>query len=85
MLYDFNLSTPYEDLYNITPQIREAISKSGMSNGIAVVYCPHTTAGITINSYPKAEALHVASDAIRNFISEHDIDISLVVFDKDSF
>lgn len=23
--------------------------KSGVANGVAVVYCPHTTAGITIN------------------------------------
>jgi thiamine phosphate synthase YjbQ (UPF0047 family) len=29
--------------------LREAIAKSGISNGIAIVYCPHTTAGITIN------------------------------------
>jgi secondary thiamine-phosphate synthase enzyme len=29
--------------------VREAVSKSGASKGIAQVYCPHTTAGITIN------------------------------------
>jgi secondary thiamine-phosphate synthase enzyme len=29
--------------------LRESIVESGISNGIAVVYCPHTTAGITIN------------------------------------
>jgi len=35
-----------------------------------------------IYGYPKADALRVATDAIRGFISEHDIDVSLVVFDK---
>ena len=35
-----------------------------------------------IYGYPKAEALQVATDAIRMFISEHDIDVTLVVFDK---
>jgi O-acetyl-ADP-ribose deacetylase (regulator of RNase III) len=35
--------------------------------------------------YPKDEALRVATSAIRDFISEHDIDVSLVVFDKAAF
>ena len=49
MLYEYSLSTPREDFYNITPQVREAVAKSGVTDGIAVVYCPHTTAGIAIN------------------------------------
>jgi Predicted phosphatase homologous to the C-terminal domain of histone macroH2A1 len=34
--------------------------------------------------YPKAEALRIATDVIRNFIRANDIDVSLVLFDKDS-
>ena len=49
MLFQYTLSTPREDFYNITAHVREAVTKSGVTNGIAVVYCPHTTAGITIN------------------------------------
>ena len=49
MLHEYALATPREDFYNITPQLREAIAKSGIASGIATVYCPHTTAGITIN------------------------------------
>ena len=49
MKYEFKLSTPKDDLYNITAQVREAIAKSGISDGVAIVFCPHTTAGITIN------------------------------------
>ena len=49
MLYEFSLSTPRKDFYDITTQVRESVSKSGASDGIAIVYCPHTTAGITIN------------------------------------
>ncbi|MCL2015703.1 MAG: secondary thiamine-phosphate synthase enzyme YjbQ [Defluviitaleaceae bacterium] len=45
----YELSTPREDFYNITAQLKEAIAKSGVKEGVAVVYCPHTTAGITIN------------------------------------
>jgi secondary thiamine-phosphate synthase enzyme len=49
MLFEYKLSAPRADFYNITPQVREAITKSGVADGLAVVYCPHTTAGITIN------------------------------------
>ena len=35
-----------------------------------------------IYGYPKSEALRVATGSIRGFIEEHDIDVSLVVFDK---
>ena len=49
MLHEYTLSAKQENFYNITPQVREAVSKSGITSGIAVVYCPHTTAGITIN------------------------------------
>ncbi|MCL2338238.1 MAG: macro domain-containing protein [Firmicutes bacterium] len=38
-----------------------------------------------IYGYPKAEALRVATAAISDFISEHDINVSLVLFDKASF
>ncbi len=38
-----------------------------------------------IYGYPKAEALRIATAAIRDFISEHDIDVSLVVYDKAAF
>jgi len=49
MLYEFALSTPRADFYNITAQVREAVEKSGIADGLVVVFCPHTTAGITIN------------------------------------
>ena len=49
MLYEYTLSAQREDFYNITFQVREAITKSGVKSGTALVFCPHTTAGITIN------------------------------------
>jgi len=49
MLYEYSLSTGKEDFYNITPWVNEAIAKSGIIDGHAIVYCPHTTAGVTIN------------------------------------
>ena len=58
MLYEYPLSAQREDFYNITPQVREAIAKSGISSGVAVVFCPHTTAGITINENADPDVVH---------------------------
>jgi secondary thiamine-phosphate synthase enzyme len=49
MLFEYALSATRQDFYNITPQLRDAIAKSGIQSGTALVYCPHTTAGITVN------------------------------------
>ncbi len=38
-----------------------------------------------IYGYPKDEALKVATTAIRDFLTKHDMDIYLAVFDKDTF
>lgn len=37
------------EFVDITRQVRDAVSKTDVKNGIVVVYVPHTTAGITIN------------------------------------
>lgn len=38
-----------------------------------------------IYGYPKAAALAVATEAIHDFLVDHDMEVTLVVFDKDSF
>ena len=58
MFFEYSLSTPREDFYNITPQVREAVSKSGIMDGIAIIFCPHTTAGITINENADPDVVH---------------------------
>ena len=49
MLFNFQLSTQAQGLVDITAEVTEAITESGMNEGICIVYCPHTTAAITIN------------------------------------
>lgn len=49
MVYKYSLSTGTEGFYNVTAQVNEAVRKSGINDGICVIFCPHTTAGMTIN------------------------------------
>ena len=49
MTREFTLRTEYEGMYDVTAQLCQVIRESGVQSGIAAVYCPHTTAGITIN------------------------------------
>ncbi len=49
MVHKFTLQTAREGFHDITSKVREAVMESGITDGICVVYCPHTTAGITIN------------------------------------
>ncbi len=38
-----------EEMINITNIIRQEVRKSQVSDGIVIVFVPHTTAGVTIN------------------------------------
>lgn len=49
-LYNFNLSTDQKQSFtNIDHLLDQALSESGVKEGIMIVYCPHTTGAITIN------------------------------------
>src|SRR6266542_3744511 len=38
-----------EQILDITPQVQEFVAKSGHASGLVAVYCPHTTAGLSVN------------------------------------
>ena len=47
--FEYPVRTDEEGFYNVTRQVRDAVGKSGVQDGVCVIYSPHTTAGITIN------------------------------------
>jgi secondary thiamine-phosphate synthase enzyme len=47
---DFGLSSKQRNqAIDITSKVEAAVSQSGITNGDCIVYCPHTTAAVTIN------------------------------------
>lgn len=38
-----------EEMVDITSELRRRIAESGVTDGVATVFCPHTTAGVIIN------------------------------------
>jgi secondary thiamine-phosphate synthase enzyme len=42
----------------ITDRVRQVLEQNGMRQGTCVVYCPHTTAAITINENADPDVVH---------------------------
>lgn len=49
MLKVLILNTDAEELKEITGEVEAFVKESGVKKGLCLVYCPHTTAAITIN------------------------------------
>ncbi len=56
---DFHINTRNHcEFVDITDEVASAVSKSDIEDGEAVIYCPHTTAGITINENADPSVTH---------------------------
>jgi secondary thiamine-phosphate synthase enzyme len=65
MLRKFTLQTNNRDqMIDVTEQVQSFVNESGVQDGAVIVYCPHTTAGITINENADPD---VKRDMIRRF------------------
>jgi secondary thiamine-phosphate synthase enzyme len=55
----FTVSTHQRnELVEITELLRQALRRRGVRDGIGVVYCPHTTAALTINENCDPDVIH---------------------------
>ena len=45
-------------MIDITDEVKSAVDKSGIGEGLVTVYTPHTTAGITINENADPDVTH---------------------------
>jgi secondary thiamine-phosphate synthase enzyme len=46
------------EFVEITDQVRRAVKAAGLRSGVCVVYCPHTTAAITIQENADPDVVH---------------------------
>jgi len=58
MTREFSLNTGREGFTDITREVALAVRESGVTDGICVAFCPHTTAGITINENADPDVTH---------------------------
>ena len=78
-MQNFELQTTGNGVFEITEQVRQAVESSHVQEGMAVVVVPHTTAGVTIISFPDPLGLEDVNDEISrliptriNFKHQHD-------------
>jgi len=56
---DLRVSTTQRNQFvDITGQVASAVRESGVSTGQVTIFCPHTTAGITINENADPSVIH---------------------------
>ena len=57
-MYQYSLDTPQEGFVDITGQVQKAVRESGVSEGTAMIFVPHTTAAVTVNENADPDVLH---------------------------
>ena len=68
----FSISSKHRSqMIDITSQVGSVISESGVNNGDAIVYCPHTTAAITINENADPSVPHDILLMLSELIPHH--------------
>lgn len=68
MLKKYTLKTKFNDVVNITEQVKEAVRESGIKDGLCLVYNPHTTASLTVTSFWDPKGFEDIQDEISRLI-----------------
>jgi len=69
---DFRISTKSRNqMIDITSQVRSLVSRSGVTDGDVIVYCPHTTAAITINENADPSVPHDILLTLEQLLPQH--------------
>jgi secondary thiamine-phosphate synthase enzyme len=56
---EFGVSSKQRNqMIDITDKVEKIVNQSGISDGDVIIYCPHTTAAITINENADASVMH---------------------------
>ncbi|WP_078555560.1 secondary thiamine-phosphate synthase enzyme YjbQ [Bacillus alkalicellulosilyticus] len=59
MLINMSIKTKQRDqMIDITREVEKVLKEANVSDGMVTIYCPHTTAGITINENADPDVVH---------------------------
>ena len=64
-------TTARNQFVEVTDRVRDAIAQSGIKSGLCVVYCPHTTAAVTVNENADPDVVHDMLLYLNNAIPQH--------------
>lgn len=59
-----------EELVDVTSQVEEIVHSSGVSSGVCILYCPHTTSALTINEGADPAVAEDLVSGLRRLIPE---------------
>ncbi len=69
---DFRVSTKSRtQMIDITSKVSSIVSQSGITDGDVIVYCPHTTAAITINENADPSVPHDILLTLNELMPQH--------------
>ena len=69
---EFRISTKSRNqMIDITSQVSSVVGMSGVTDGDAIVYCPHTTAAITINENADPSVPHDMLLTLEELLPQH--------------
>ena len=69
---EFSISTKSRNqMIDITSQVRSLVGQTGVTDGDVIVYCPHTTAAITINENADPSVPHDMLLTLEELLPQH--------------
>jgi secondary thiamine-phosphate synthase enzyme len=68
-LYEVQVKTKkFQDLVGITEDINQVLEENKIENGVCILFLPHTTASLTINSYLDIDTSNDLHDEINRIV-----------------
>jgi secondary thiamine-phosphate synthase enzyme len=67
-----NIETDRKDVFvDITADVERALAKAHATTGICTIFCPHTTAGLTINEHADPSVAHDVISFLSDAVPGH--------------
>lgn len=71
-MQELTVQTPQREiLMDVTAQVQDAVRNHGYQDGMLVVFCPHTTAGLTINENADPTVVRDIVTTLRRLVPYH--------------